>query len=384
MLNWVTLPQFEPFNGQYCWVRTVASFFNPFLAIWNSTLESFIADVTGLVYSKELIARWREVDDEPGKTIILSSNQSPLNPLRIDLAGQENFFFIINWGDGKFNSGYFSDAVVSYVHSYSSTGTYTVTISTPSASITYIRINNEPVTFTIPDLLENHYLRYLQLSQVNMSGIMYASLPFPLLTELVIRQTLITGTFPPVNTCPLLADITCRNTSLSGNLPDFSLLPNLNRIEMDDCLFTGSVPDYSGCSLLTVIRLAGNLLSGSIPSMFNLAVLDNFYIAGCGLSGTIPSLSNCLVLRVFDISGNAFSVYTSSVIALTCVSFLALSNSFADTEVNKVLANFALNISSRPTVGTINLSGTGMAAPTGQGIIDAAAIRARGWTVTTN
>jgi hypothetical protein len=381
---WANLPKYVPFNGQICWVRTVNSFFFPFLAAWDSITESFISVVTGLSYPKDIVSRWKEYATSPGKTITFLSDNSPLNALRIDINGLKFFYYSINWGDGRTNSDYFTGTILSFTHTYSVAADYTVTISTPSASITYLRINNEPVSGNLPNLADNKYLTFLQLSQTNIAGAMYTSMPWPLLSEMIVRQTLITGTFPPVNTTPLLSSITCRNTALAGPLPDFSLLPRLDRIEMDSCFFTGTIPSLSNCPLLTVLRLASNTLNGPIPSLTNNILLDNIFMAGCGVSGAIPLLSSLSVLRTLDVSGNSLNAYTSSTLALTLVSFLASVNALPSAEVNKVLADFAFNIGARPAVGTITLNGGTNGAPTGQGIIDKAAIIARGWACTTN
>lgn len=381
---WANLPKYVPFDGQICWVRTVNSFFFPFLAAWDAANESFISVVTGLTYAKDIISRWKEYANSPGKVITFLSDNNPLNSLRIDINGLKYFYYSISWGDGRTNSGYFTGTILSFTHVYSVAGDYTVTISTPSASLTYLRINNEPVSGNLPNLSENSYLTYLQLSQTNIGGAMYTTLPWPLLSEIVLRQTLITGTFPPVNTTPLLSDITIRNTALTGPLPDFSLLPLLRRIEMDTCGFTGTIPDFSGCTKMEVIRLAANALSGSFPSLLLMPSLNNIYCTSCGLSGAVPAFNANPLLTSVQFDNNDFTSWTSHVVPLALTTMLLQTNNMPILEVNKVLADFAFNIASRPAVGTLNLSGVGMAAPTGQGLIDKAAIIARGWTCTTN
>ena len=381
---WANLPKYVPFDGQICWVRTVASFFFPFLAAWDAASESFISVVTGLTYSKEVVSRWKEYANSPGKVITFLSDNNPLNTLRIDLNGLKYFYYSISWGDGTYSRGYFTGTIIIFNKTYSVAGDYTVTITTPSASITYLRINNEPVSGNLPNLTDYNYLTFLQLSQVNIAGAMYTSLPWPLLTDIIVRQSLITGTFPPVNTTPLLQTITCRNTALAGALPAFNLLPELIRIEMDTCGFTGTIPDFSGCTKMQVIRLAANALSGSFPSLLLMPSLNNVYCTSCGLSGAVPSFANNPLLTSVQFDNNDFTSWTSHVVPLALTTMLLQTNNMPVLEVNKVLADFAFNIASRPAVGTLNLSGVGMAAPTGQGLIDKAAIIARGWTCTTN
>jgi hypothetical protein len=54
--------------------------------------------------------------------------------------------------------------------------------------------------------------------------------------------------------------------------------------------------------------------------------------------------------------------------------------------VNAILAAFvaAGRVKTATNTCTLNLGGTGNAAPTGQGITDKQTLQARGWTVTTN
>lgn len=381
---WANLPKYKPFDGQLCWVRTVNSFFFPFIAEWDALTESFISVVTGLVYDKTVISRWKEILSSPGKTYAFTSDNIPLNPLRIDINGIKHFYYSINWGDGRTNSGYFTGTIISITHTYSVAANYNVVISTPSASITYLRIANEPLIATLPDLSENNYLTFLNIFNCGLTGAMYSSLPWPLLSDLNFRSNVLTGPFPSVANTPLLAQIVARNNQLTGNLPDFTVLPLLNTIELDTNQFTGTIPSLSNCPLLAVLRLASNLLNGPIPDLSNNVLLDNIYLTSCGLSGTIPSLSNLTVLRTIQVNTNAFSGYTSSVLALTLVTFIATTNNLPAASINQILADFVTNLAARPAVGTVNLAGVGNAAPTGQGLLDKAAIIAKGWSCVTN
>lgn len=381
---WATLPQIIPYPGQICWVRCVDSFFNPFLAEWNLPSESFISIQSGLSYPKELIARWKEVPELPGKSLQFVSDNNPLNPLRIDINGVKYFKYSISWGDGQQTTGYFTGSVLSFTHTYAVANNYNVTISTPSASITYLRIANEPLVNVLPDFTDFIYLTELQLLNCGITGPFLPALPFPDLTILNLRNNVLTGNFPSVVNCPGLSSIIARNNQLTGNLPDFSILPDLFHVELDSNQFTGNVPSLSNCPLLSVLRLAVNTLSGSLPSLSNCPALDNLYITNSGLSGVLPSFTNNVILRSVQVDSNNFTGYTASTIALTCVTFLAQNNALPVASINQILADFAANIANRPTVGTLNLSGGTNAAPTGQGLIDRAAIIARGWTVTTN
>lgn len=62
--------------------------------------------------------------------------------------------------------------------------------------------------------------------------------------------------------------------------------------------------------------------------------------------------------------------------------FIATGNSFSAAEVNALLAAMIATYSTLAAV--LNLSGGTSAAPTGQGVVDKAALISAGWTVTTN
>lgn len=380
---WVNLPKYKPFDGQVCWVRTVNSFFFPFLAVWSELTESFISVVTGLSYDKTVISRWKEYPVSPGKTISFLSDNTPLNPLRIDINGLKYFYYSINWGDGRTNSGYFTGTIISITHTYSVAADYTVTISTPSASITYLRVNNEPISGGLPNLSENNYLTFLQLSQTNLAGALYNSFPWPLLTGLFLNQSLLTGPVPSLSLLTELTEINLRLNQLTGNFPSLAANSKLIRITLDDNLFTGVFPSISHLNNLIVLRLAHNQFTGGFPDITNKAFLDNVFVDGCPLGGVIPSLSGCLVLRNLEAGSCGLTGYTNSVLALTLVNFNLSGNNLSSANVNQILANFVTNLAARPAVGSINLSGGTMSPPTGQGLIDKAAIIAKGWSCVT-
>jgi len=102
--------------------------------------------------------------------------------------------------------------------------------------------------------------------------------------------------------------------------------------------------------------------------------------------GSIPNLTLNTALVTCDFTNARINNYTSSTLATTINLFHAdgTGNALPVAAVNQILADLVVNLASRPAVGACNLSGGSNAAPTGQGIIDKAAIAAHGWTVTTN
>jgi len=71
-------------------------------------------------------------------------------------------------------------------------------------------------------------------------------------------------------------------------------------------------------------------------------------------------------------------------LALTLTFFYMPYCSLTQTAVDQILADFATNISLRPTDGRIDLNNGANAAPSAAGLVNKAIIQAHGWTVNTN
>jgi hypothetical protein len=104
------------------------------------------------------------------------------------------------------------------------------------------------------------------------------------------------------------------------------------------------------------------------------------------MSGTIPSFTANVALVLFVGYTNAFTGYTASTIAATCVDFQVNNNLLPESAVDQILADFETGVAGRPAAGTISLGGTGNAAPSAAGLASKAAILAAkpGWTITHN
>ena len=111
--------------------------------------------------------------------------------------------------------------------------------------------------------------------------------------------------------------------------------------------------------------------------------LITFYCASNQLTGAIPSLTTNTALTVFYCNSNQLTGYAGGLVSNTVGDFSAQNNLLTTTAVNALLSAF---VTANRTTGTrtLNLGGTGNAAPTGQGIADKATLVSRGWTVTTN
>lgn len=384
MIIWHTLPDHIPFDGQHCWVRVKYYYSEPFEAYYSVAAQEWTSVDGGIVYPAWSVARWAAWYPPAPVTLLFQSDQTPLNTLTITLRGTAGYACVITWGDTTETSFSFtgSDQVVTHV--YSSTGTYNVTLICFADVLLIFSVNNEPFAGSeLPDFSVFTNLQELRL-KASLPAPMWASLPFPFLELLNLANNGITGTFPSLINMPSLITLYCIGNSFTGSLPNPSPCPLLESYSFDDSDFTGSIPDWSSNTSLVQIRIAHLSLSGTLPSLSNLTALDELYATGCGISGIIPSLTLNVVLRSIKIDSNALSDYTPSVIALTLIQFWAAGNALPESAVNQILADFATNLDGRPSSGEITLDGGTNAAPTGQGLIDKAAIILHGWTCTTN
>lgn len=191
-------------------------------------------------------------------------------------------------------------------------------------------------------------------------------------------------------------------TSLPSNLSGMTKLQNFylydNLLSGETTFFSGMTdlvqlqfynnPTLSGYTLMNMTpynkitlvgiyncKLIGNLtLPANNTNFITFNGYDNYF------SGNIPA--PLAVMTNYRIYNNFFTGYTSRNSTFNCP-FTNFSNNYlSSTEVNKVLADYR-NYTTF-TSGTLNLTGTNMGAPTGQGITDKNVLIARGVTVTTS
>ena len=118
--------------------------------------------------------------------------------------------------------------------------------------------------------------------------------------------------------------------------------------------------------------------------------LTNFWCTSNFHTGNIPNLSSNTALAILRVSGQRGTTkltgFAGGTVSATLGDFWADSNQLPSAAVNAILAAFvaAGRVKTATNTCTLNLGGTGNAAPTGQGITDKQTLQARGWTVTTN
>ena len=201
------------------------------------------------------------------------------------------------------------------------------------------------------------------------------------LTRLYCYNNSSIGSIPSLAANTALLRIYCNNNLLTGSIPSLAANTALIDFECNNNLLTGSIPSLAANTALQYFFCNNNLLPGSIPSLAaNTALLALRCYVNL-LTGSIPSLAANTALQEIDCHSNQLTDYAGGGVASTLLFFTAASNLLTASAINAILADF---VAAGGAGGTLNLGGTGNAAPTGQGILDKATLIGRGWGVTTN
>lgn len=180
-----------------------------------------------------------------------------------------------------------------------------------------------------------------------------------------------------------------------GNLPQITAtnlyLYELNAPIYSFSMFSGTLPILEDTDL-HIFRARNNNLSGTIDISNLTDTLTEFNIGMDGnnttsISGTIPSLDSLTGLQKFYANNSQISGYTSSTLSTDLYYFDLRSCNLDETSVDNILVDFATNIASRPSNGSILLANGAIgtnAAPSATGLAAKAAILAEkpSWTIT--
>ena len=246
-------------------------------------------------------------------------------------------------------------------------------------------------TGAFPDLSQNTKLQNIAINNSRLTG---SNLDFSMLTDLrtvSIQANRLSGAFPllPTGADSKLTSIHFGTGSAfaryTGNPPLISDHPNLTSLVYSNNSVAGAIPSLP--TRMTNFWCDANLHTGNIPSLTGLASLTAFVCRNqrgtTRLTGSIPNLSTNTALVTFWCGNNQLTAFSGGSVSATLGDFQAQGNQLTAAAVNAILAAF---VAAGRTTGTrtLNLGGTGNAAPTGQGITDKATLESRGWTVTTN
>jgi hypothetical protein len=227
-----------------------------------------------------------------------------------------------------------------------------------------------------------------------------------------------TGAFPDLSAITTLATVNINNSSLTGSNLNLSALTNLATLSIHSNLlsgafpilptgansklnsinlgqnkttrFTGAPPLLTDHPVCTSLGYSNNDATGPIQDLSVRPTLTSFWCYGNFHTGNIPNLSSNTALAVFRAEAQRGTTkltgFAGGTVSATLGDFRANSNQLTAAAVNAILAAFvaAGRVKTATNTCTLNLGGTGNAAPTGQGITDKATLQSRGWTVTTN
>jgi len=203
------------------------------------------------------------------------------------------------------------------------------------------------------------------------------------LTIFYCNSNQLTGSIPSLTANTALTLFYCYSNQLTGSIPSLTANTALTIFYCHVNQLTGSIPSLTANTALIQFACQSNQLTGSIPSLTANTALTIFYCHINKLTGSIPSLTANTALTIFYCYSNQLTGYAGGLVSNTLGDFEAQNNLLTVSAVNALLSAF---VAANRTTGTrtLNLGGTGNAAPTGQGITDKATLISRGWTVTTN
>lgn len=205
------------------------------------------------------------------------------------------------------------------------------------------------------------------------------------LTSFDIGTNAITGTICNLDKLTALQSFACAgNPGLGGAWPSLTRNTALLTIAARSCAFTGAPPSIATCTLMQTVDVALNAFTGAIPAFGANTALTSYNCRTCAtLNGSIPTLSGCTALASFFGYDNAITgVAAGFAVAAALHDFEVQNNLLSQAAVDAILAAFVL--AGATGAYTLNVGGTGNAAPSLAGAADKSTLQGRGWTVTTN
>lgn len=322
----------------------------------------------------------------PGKdyAFVFKTDQTILTTVTIIIRGTIGKSLEVNWGDKNKIITTLTGGDQILTHDYTTQAQYYISIFCESNIISKLDITSSKLIATLPTITTQTSLATFIAKDNTLSGSVTDFTGMNQLVYLNLSKNNLSGTFPSTTPLTALTSLYCEYNSLSGNLPTPSNCPNLQYYYLHDNQCIGSLPNFNSNQQIKYIYTHRNNLSGTIPAFNNNPNLTRFLVYLNNLSGTIPSLTPLTSIAFFRVNRNQLTGYTPSIIALTLNFITAQYNLFPSAAINQILADIVTNLALRPAGGRLYLHGTGNQAPTGQGIIDKAAIIAHGWDVLTN
>ncbi len=150
-------------------------------------------------------------------------------------------------------------------------------------------------------------LTYLSLNDNQLSGTIPDFSNLPNLTNLSLGYNQLSGNIPNFSNLPNLTYLSLQSNQLNGTIPNFTNLLNLTSLNLQANQLSGMIPNFTDLPNLTILNLSFNQLSGAISNFSNSPNLAYLYLRSNELSGTIPNLSNLPNLAYVFLSNNSLT-----------------------------------------------------------------------------
>lgn len=199
-------------------------------------------------------------------------------------------------------------------------------------------------------------LEELELAGMGLGGTLPDSIGRLNLTQLLLQENKITGSFPPyIGNLSNLISLNLSSNLLSGTIiAEISWLSQLEQLFLSHNLFSGEIPSELGkLHHLGLLDLSFNKLSGKIPvSLGNLVQIYSLFLNNNQLSGSIPpTLGQCTDMYKLDLS---YNILTGSIPAE--ISGIREIRIFLNLSHNQLEGPLPIELSKLENVQDIDLS----------------------------
>jgi len=265
-----------------------------------------------------------------GSKISMITDQSVLSRVTIwYLLGWEHADPVrIDWGDGTHIdlTGY-GGSVATVDKDYSSTGSYTITLTGPLDVISRMDIVNPGIIGRLDDFVQAKRIKSLSVYNTKYVGNIETLKDLSYLEELNISRTAVVGDIGTLTALTALRELWANDTALVGDLQAFI---NINDIAIISLLnvrgIYGDVKNLEKLTSLTFVGLGGSAITGTLASLGLLTALTFLAISNTGITGDLTALSGISALGSLEVSNTQITGYVSDCAAFADTRFTLIAD----------------------------------------------------------